>query len=113
MLAAPARRPKRGGDDWQVPEFQNERLKGKSLEQLIDELGAPVAEPGSVVWETYRAAIDAKIAERQAEIAERQVEASMRHLEAAQQGVGWSRVQGVAVVAATAISLIALLVALL
>ena len=95
-----------------MADFQNERLRGKNLEQLIDELGDPVAQPGSIVWEMYRAAIDAKIAERQAEIAERQVEASMLHLEAAREGVGWSRVQGVAVAGATAISLIALTVAL-
>jgi hypothetical protein len=69
-----------------VAEFQNERLRGKSREQLIDELGDPVAQPGSIVWEMYRAAIDAKIADRQAEIAEREVEASMLHLEAARKG---------------------------
>jgi hypothetical protein len=50
-----------GRDDHGVAEFQNERLRGKSREQLIDELGDPVAQPGSIVWEMYRAAIDAKI----------------------------------------------------
>jgi hypothetical protein len=48
-----------------VAEFDNERLRGKSLEQLVEELGSLEAgEPHSVTWEMYRAAIDLKIAER-------------------------------------------------
>ena len=80
---------------------------------LIDELGAPVAEPGSVVWEMYRAAIEAKIADRQLDVAERQLQASIHQVKVARQGVEWSRVQGYGVVAATVISLVALLVAAL
>jgi hypothetical protein len=47
-----------------VVEFENPHLQGKSLEQLIDELGDGTAQPASAVAEMYRAAIQAKLAER-------------------------------------------------
>ena len=47
-----------------MADFKNEYIKGKSLEELIDDLGKPVATPSSVLWETIRAAIEVRIAER-------------------------------------------------
>ena len=47
-----------------MTDFENEYIKGKSLEQLIDALGLPTAMPGSVVHETMKVAIQAKMVER-------------------------------------------------
>jgi len=87
-------------------EFENEHLKGKSLEQLVDDLGKPVAEPRSTIWEMYRAAIDAKIAERWVEVARLQSEA-------ADKMVTWGKLSALATAGATLIALVALLVAVL
>lgn len=47
-----------------MADFENPHLKGKTLEELIDDLGKPVAEPGSIVHEMLKAAITARMAER-------------------------------------------------
>jgi hypothetical protein len=47
-----------------MTDFENAYIKGKSLEELIDDLGRPVAEPGSVVHELYKQAIYVRMAER-------------------------------------------------
>lgn len=88
-----------------MADFQNQHLQGKSVEQLIDELAQPVAEPGSVIHHAYLVAINAKISERQVEVARLQQEAAER-------SVAWAKVQGIATMAATVIALAALLVAL-
>jgi len=46
-----------------MPDFENEYIKGKSLEQLIDALPG-TALPGSQIHEMMIAAIHVKIAER-------------------------------------------------
>lgn len=43
--------------------YQSEYLRGKTLEQLIEDLGT-VAQPGSVVHEMVMSAIQAKMVER-------------------------------------------------
>lgn len=52
-----------------MTDFENQYIKGKTLEQLIDglmdpDLGVGTAMPGSVVHEMMKLAIQAKIAER-------------------------------------------------
>lgn len=46
-------------------EWENEHLKGKSLEEMIEALGTfQAGEPNSPVFEMHRAAIQAELAER-------------------------------------------------
>jgi nitrogen regulatory protein PII-like uncharacterized protein len=47
-----------------VTDFETAYLKGKTVEQLIDDMAEPAAMPGSVVHEAMRAAIATKLAER-------------------------------------------------
>ena len=47
-----------------MADFENEHLKGKSLEQLIDELARGYAYPQSVVGEAMKPAVQAKMVER-------------------------------------------------
>jgi hypothetical protein len=47
-------------------DFENPYVKGKSLEELIDDLGE-VAEPHSSTWHVIRAAIEVRMAERLAD----------------------------------------------
>lgn len=47
-----------------MADFENPYIKGKSLEELIDDLGAPIGLPGSVVHEMMLAAIQVKMQER-------------------------------------------------
>jgi hypothetical protein len=46
-----------------MTDFENEYIKGKSLEKLIDSLGQAYPEPRSVVHEMVKAAIQAKLVE--------------------------------------------------
>lgn len=45
-------------------DFENPYVRGKSLEELVDDLCAPVAEPDSPVGHAIRAAIQVRLAER-------------------------------------------------
>ena len=51
-------------NDAAMADFENEHLKGKSLEQLVDELGGGFVNPQSVVGEAMKAAIQARMVER-------------------------------------------------
>ncbi|HLM10071.1 MAG TPA: hypothetical protein VK307_10190 [Thermoleophilaceae bacterium] len=47
-----------------MADFESPYLKGKTLEELIEDLGRPIGSPGSVTHEMMKAAISAKMNER-------------------------------------------------
>ena len=71
----------------------------KSAEEIIEDLTKPVAEPGSIVHEAYLAALQVRIAEMQRD--------------AARDALTWAKVAAVSTTLATAIALVALLIAAL
>lgn len=73
------------------------RVEGKSVEELLDELTGP--QVGSVAHEQIKAAIQVRVAELQRE--------------AARDSLAWAKLTALATAAATVIALIALLVAAL
>jgi hypothetical protein len=73
------------------------RVEGKSVEELLDELTGP--QVGSVAHEQIKAAIQVRIAELQRE--------------AARDSLAWAKLTALATAGATVIALVALLVAAL
>lgn len=71
----------------------------KTAQELLDDFALPRAEPGSIVHEAMRAALEVRIAEMQRD--------------AARDAVKWAKLSAIATAAASLIALVALLVAAL
>ena len=71
----------------------------KTVQELLDDFALPRAEPGSIVHEAMRAALDVRIAEMQRD--------------AAHDALTWAKLSAISTAAASVIALIALLIAAL